>query len=75
MSLSYDVTTPVIRCGLCGHVFPPIDDCTSTCVSCLLPCDLIKCPNCGYSFPNQQTSLGRFFKKIKQKFVRKSTGE
>ncbi len=61
------------KCQLCGFTFD-ITKCNKSCNSCPLPisCNLIKCPNCGYSYPSTQTSIGNLLKRITQIFKNKN---
>ncbi|MHA2096391.1 MAG: hypothetical protein ACW98F_17355 [Candidatus Hodarchaeales archaeon] len=54
-----------IRCGLCGYTFR-IDNCDNLCEGCSssFSCNLLKCPNCGYSFPPLETSMSRLLKRL-----------
>jgi uncharacterized C2H2 Zn-finger protein len=53
------------RCPLCGKQF---SESKVVCSGCLLSknCDLLCCPNCGYSF-KERSAIVDFFKKLMKK--------
>ncbi|MHA2298252.1 MAG: hypothetical protein ACXADA_19665 [Candidatus Hodarchaeales archaeon] len=62
-----------LQCGLCGFTFTRGES-TKACKACssFMKCNLLKCPNCGYEFPNPETATGRLIKSIARKIKRKS---
>jgi uncharacterized C2H2 Zn-finger protein len=57
----FDMAKPILRCPLCGKEFVESEmKCTS---GCLLSknCNLLCCPNCGYTF-KEQSAIVDFLK-------------
>ena len=52
-----------MKCALCGFEF---EEQRLRCAKCALgrTCNMLRCPNCGYTTPEGESSLVRFFKKI-----------
>ncbi|MHA2173186.1 MAG: hypothetical protein ACXABI_00010 [Candidatus Hodarchaeales archaeon] len=72
LNLSNPSKSSQIICHLCGFTFDS-DICKISCEDCpsMFSCNLLRCPNCGYSFPSQESSLGRLIKRISSKFRQK----
>ncbi len=61
-----------IICHFCGFSFSS-DTCATTCANCpsMFSCNLFRCPNCGYSFPSQESSFGRLIRRVYSKLRKK----
>ncbi len=61
-----------LQCSLCDFTFSS-QDCGTNCIGCPISfsCEILKCPNCGYTFPSPETSTGRFLKRLFNKIRRK----
>ena len=59
------MTNEMHRCPLCGKLFSENE---VKCSGCLLSrnCNLLCCPNCGYSF-KEKSAIIDFFKKLMKK--------
>ena len=47
------------RCALCGYAFEPGEEAERACRSCPVSggdCGLVKCPACGYEWPDERRS-------------------
>ncbi len=53
-----------LDCGLCGKGFAPSGSCHPSCPM-SSGCNLVRCPHCGYEFPDPEHSLlARFVRKL-----------